>query len=63
MNAGDFVRHLRGHGCDILRQGKHEIWINPDNGQTSPVPRHRTVDRFLVKKICRELGIPSPPGA
>jgi hypothetical protein len=60
MSKNDLVRHLREHGCELLRQGKHEIWFNSANGMTSPVPRHLQVDRNLVKKICRELGIPKP---
>ncbi|MBL1149401.1 MAG: type II toxin-antitoxin system HicA family toxin [Armatimonadetes bacterium] len=62
MNKRDLVRHLRDNGCELLRQGKHEIWFNPRNRQSSPVPRHNTIDRFLVRKICRELGIVRPKG-
>lgn len=63
MNRGDLIRHLRGHACEILRQGKrHEIWIHTETRETSPVPRHKSIDRLTVRKICRELGIPNPPG-
>lgn len=62
MSKADLVRHLKANGCALLRQSKHEIWFNSKNRQTSPVPRHNTIDRFLVKKICRELGVPNPKG-
>jgi predicted RNA binding protein YcfA (HicA-like mRNA interferase family) len=62
VSKSDLVRHLRANGCELLRQGKHEVWVNGKNHQTSPVPRHSRIDRFLVKKICRELGIRNPPG-
>ncbi len=60
MSKADLVRHLHAQGCELLRQGRHEIWINTANAHTSPVPRHDTIDRFLVKKICLQLGIPFP---
>ncbi|RMG24301.1 MAG: type II toxin-antitoxin system HicA family toxin [Armatimonadetes bacterium] len=61
MKRGDFLRHLRKQGCQLLRQGKkHEIWLNPANQQTAPVPRHQTIDRRLGREICRQLEIPPP---
>jgi HicA toxin of bacterial toxin-antitoxin, len=62
MSKADLVSHLRSHDCLLIRQGKHEIWFNPSKQMTSPVPRHQLIDRVLVKKIFRELGIPNPPG-
>jgi len=61
MNRGDLIRHLESHGCYLLREGgKHSIYINPANNQTTSIPRHREIKKFLVRKICRDLGIPSP---
>jgi len=28
--------------------------------KTSTVPRHREIDEFLARKICRDLEIPGP---
>jgi hypothetical protein len=43
----------------LLRdRGKHSVYVNPTNNQTSAVPRKREINRFLARKICRDLGIP-----
>lgn len=45
----------------LIREGaRHRIYHNPTNGQTAPVPRHRTIAPLLARQICRELGIPAP---
>ena len=52
-------QHLLNHNCQLLREGsKHSVFYNPVNNKTSTVPRHREIDDFLAKKICRDLGIP-----
>jgi predicted RNA binding protein YcfA (HicA-like mRNA interferase family) len=61
MKRKDLIRHLKSHGCRLLREGgKHSIYVNPANNQTSTVPRHREIDDFLTRKICRDLSIPEP---
>lgn len=61
MKRHDLIRHLQGNGCELLREGgNHSIFHNPGNQQVSTVPRHREINEFLVKKICRDLGIPAP---
>jgi predicted RNA binding protein YcfA (HicA-like mRNA interferase family) len=61
MKRVDFIRHLESHGCRLLREGgSHSIYFNPANNQTSAVPRHRELNDWLCRKICRDLGIPSP---
>lgn len=62
MSKRELVRHLRANNCEFVRQGNHEIWRNRSGGQTSAVPRHTTIDRLLVRKICRELEIDVPKG-
>jgi hypothetical protein len=34
--------------------------VIPSNNQVTAVPRHREINEFLVRKICRDLGIPAP---
>jgi predicted RNA binding protein YcfA (HicA-like mRNA interferase family) len=59
MKRIDLVRHLESHGCELLREGsKHTLYVNPSNEQTSAIPRHREINDFLARKICRDLGIP-----
>ncbi len=58
MKRHDLVRHLELHGCRLLRdKGKHSVYVNPANNKTSAVPRHREINDFLARKICRDLGI------
>jgi predicted RNA binding protein YcfA (HicA-like mRNA interferase family) len=61
MKRVELVRHLTSHGCQLLREGgRHTLYFNPANNQTSAIPRHRDINDFLAKKICRDLGIPEP---
>ncbi len=55
------VRHLLDHDCELLREGgSHSIYVNTTNLQVTAVPRHREINDFLVRKICRDLGVPAP---
>lgn len=59
MKRLDLIRHLAKHGCYLLREGgSHSLHVNPSNNETSAVPRHREINEFLCRKICRDLGIP-----
>jgi predicted RNA binding protein YcfA (HicA-like mRNA interferase family) len=59
MKRRDLIAHLARQGCLRLREGgKHTVYVNPANNQTTAVPRHREINEFLVRKICRDLGIP-----
>jgi len=61
MKRHDLIRHIEAHGCRLLRdKGKHSVYFNPVNNQTSAVPRHRELNDFLARKICRDLGILGP---
>jgi mRNA interferase HicA len=57
----DLVGHLEAHGCRLLREGaNHSVYVNPDAHKTSTLPRHREIDEFLARKICRDLEVPVP---
>ena len=57
----DLIRHLEAHGCRFFRQGgNHTVYLNPTARKVSTVPRHREINEFLVRKICRDLEIPRP---
>jgi predicted RNA binding protein YcfA (HicA-like mRNA interferase family) len=61
MKRRALIRHLESHGCYLLRdRGKHSVYVNPHNNQTSAVPRHPEINEYLARKICRDLGIPEP---
>jgi len=40
--------------------GNHSVYFNPLTRKVSTVPRHREIDDFLVRKICRALEIDQP---
>ncbi|MEM9512599.1 MAG: type II toxin-antitoxin system HicA family toxin [Cyanobacteria bacterium P01_E01_bin.48] len=61
MKRIDLLRHLETHGCELLREGgRHTIYVNRSTQRSTSIPRHREINDFLVKKICRDLEIPSP---
>ncbi|MBI5385821.1 MAG: type II toxin-antitoxin system HicA family toxin [Verrucomicrobia bacterium] len=61
MKRRELIRHLRSHGCVLVREGSnHSWWGNPLLNRRSSVPRHTEINRFLARKICRDLAIPEP---
>ncbi len=61
MKRIDLIRHLERHGCVLFREGgSHSVYINPRTRKSSSVPRHREINEFLARKICRDLEIPMP---
>jgi predicted RNA binding protein YcfA (HicA-like mRNA interferase family) len=57
----DLIRHLEEHGSELLREGgNHSVFINRSVRKSSSVPRHREINDFLARKICRDLEIPEP---
>jgi len=57
----DLIRHLEALGCRLLREGgNHSVYVNPTTRRTSTVPRHREVNEFLARKICRDLEVREP---
>jgi len=59
MKRGDLLRHLREHGCALLREGgNHSWWHNPAQNRRSAVPRHNEINDYLARKICKDLWIP-----
>ncbi len=59
MKRGDLLRHLRAHGCQLLREGaRHSWWYNPTQNKRSAIPRHTEIDDHLANKICKDLGAP-----
>jgi len=59
MKREELLRHLRSHGCELLREGRrHSWWHNSILDTRSAVPRHTEINDHLVRKICRDLGVP-----
>jgi predicted RNA binding protein YcfA (HicA-like mRNA interferase family) len=61
MKRLDLIRHLERNGCALLREGgRHSVYVNRISGKSSTVPRHREINDFLARKICRDLEITMP---
>ena len=61
MTHIDFVRHLPQNGRELLREGgRHSVYVNRAQRTSTAVPRHRDVNDFLARKICRDLDVPTP---
>jgi predicted RNA binding protein YcfA (HicA-like mRNA interferase family) len=61
MKRLDLLRHLEAHGCRLLREGgSHTVYCNLDKRKLSTIPRHREINDFLARKICKDLEVPTP---
>ena len=61
MKRRELIQHLESQKCMLLREGnKHSVYINRQNNKVSTVPRHREINDFLARKICRDLQIIEP---
>jgi predicted RNA binding protein YcfA (HicA-like mRNA interferase family) len=57
----DLLRHLEAQGCAFLREGGgHTVYVNRATRKASAVPRHREINEFLARKICKDLEVPEP---
>lgn len=61
MKRTALVRHLEGQGCQLLREGaNHSVFVYRAAGKATAVPRHREINDFLARKICRDLEVAGP---
>lgn len=61
MKRRDLIRHLEAHGCELFREGgNHSVYINRRDKIVSAIPRHREINDFLARKICRDLHVAEP---
>ncbi|MGA2060163.1 MAG: type II toxin-antitoxin system HicA family toxin [Thermoguttaceae bacterium] len=59
MKRHDLIRHLERHGCELLREGgNHTMYANRAARCASAIPRHREINDFIARKICRDLHVP-----
>ncbi len=63
MKKRELERHLKEHGCALVREGaNHEMWQNQATGQRTTVPRDGEIKTPTARGICRQLGVPLPLG-
>ena len=61
MKRRDLVKYLESNGCELLREGaNHTIYVNRNVQKVSAIPRHREINEFLARKICKDLQVPEP---
>ncbi len=62
MKRADLIRHLEANGCRLVREGSaHSIYADRSGRLMTAVPRHREVNHYTAKNICRDLQAPAPP--
>ena len=63
MKRRQLEQHLSAEGARKLDEGgNHSRWVGP-TGNRSVVPRHREIDPYLVRAICKQLEIKRPTGS
>lgn len=61
MKRRDLIRHLERHGCQSLREGgAHSVFVNRTTQKVATVPRHREINEFLARRICKDIEVPQP---
>jgi predicted RNA binding protein YcfA (HicA-like mRNA interferase family) len=56
----ELIRWLERQGCELLREGgSHSVYVNRVSRKATTVPRHREINDFLARKICKDLDVPS----
>lgn len=61
MKRRELLKHLKKNGCELLREGSnHTVFVNIAEKKVTTIPRHREIDEFLARKICKDLGIDLP---
>ena len=44
MKRKELIRELEKAGCELHRHsGRHDIYVNPINGNKAPIPSHREI--------------------
>jgi predicted RNA binding protein YcfA (HicA-like mRNA interferase family) len=56
MKRADLIKQLTTRGAIFIRHGSnHDIYMQPKNGNTEPVPRHNEIKEFMARKILKNL--------
>jgi predicted RNA binding protein YcfA (HicA-like mRNA interferase family) len=54
----ELLKELTKAGCYLKRHGsKHDLYINPQNGRKTPIPRHSEIKNNLCDTIRKQLGL------
>ena len=56
MKWAELLKQLTEKGVVFVRHGSnHDIYLQPKNGNTEPVPRHSEIKEFMARKILKNL--------
>ena len=56
MKRAELIKHITVKGAIFVRHGSnHDIYMQPKNGNTEPVPRHKEIKEFMARKILKNL--------
>jgi predicted RNA binding protein YcfA (HicA-like mRNA interferase family) len=56
MERTELIRQIGARGAVLIRHGSnHDIYVQPKNGNTEPVPRHNEIKEFMARKIIKNL--------
>ena len=59
MKRKDLIRYLILYGCYLEREGKkHTVFYNPESNKSSTIPRHKEINTYTARGICKDLEIP-----
>ncbi len=54
----ELIKYLLEHGCIFEREGKsHTLFHNPKTKKSATVPRHKEINTFTARGICKDLEI------
>jgi predicted RNA binding protein YcfA (HicA-like mRNA interferase family) len=58
LKRREFIRELVRNGCVLQRLGgRHDLYVNRNNGRQAPVPRHSEIKDSLCELIRKQLGL------
>ncbi|OIO76544.1 MAG: addiction module toxin, HicA family [Elusimicrobia bacterium CG1_02_37_114] len=58
MKRAELIRHLLESGCVFEKEGKkHTIFYNPESWKSAAIPRHKEINTFTARGICKDLEI------
>ena len=60
MKISELIKIVSKAGCRLLRSGgRHDIWVNPQNGHKASIPRHaaKEIATGTVLAVKNELGL------
>ena len=56
MKRVELIKQLNARGAIFVRHGSnHDLFMQPKNGNTEPVPRHSDIKEFIARKILKNL--------